>query len=191
MKVSIIVAATSNTHAIGRKGDLPWKLKEEMQYFRDLTSTTSDENKTNCVIMGRKTYESIPAKFRPLPNRLNIILSKNASIREVLKIPENVLIADSLESALNLLEPTSSTYDQVFIIGGGSVYREAMRSIRCSKIYLTEVNIDIPDADTFFPDIPEDKYQITYRSPMKIEDGISYYFTEYDSIPQPLPHNNP
>ena len=76
MKFDLIVAADQNL-GIGLNGDLPWKLKGDLKYFRNLTIQTQDRNKINAVIMGRTTWESIPDKFRPLPNRLNIILSNS------------------------------------------------------------------------------------------------------------------
>ena len=78
---SLVVAATQKG-GIGLKNDLPWpKLKGDMSFFRDLTSTCDDENKMNAVILGRKTWESIPTKFRPLPGRINIVLSRGGEIK--------------------------------------------------------------------------------------------------------------
>ena len=75
MKVNLIVAACGKSFGIGCNGELPWRLRSEMKYFAETTSKTKDPNKRNAVIMGRKTWESIPSKFRPLKNRLNIVLS--------------------------------------------------------------------------------------------------------------------
>ena len=76
MKINLIVAACGKSMGIGLNGELPWRLKSEMKYFAETTTKTKDSDKINAVIMGRKTWESIPAKFRPLKNRLNVILSR-------------------------------------------------------------------------------------------------------------------
>ena len=78
MKFNLIVAACGKSLGIGLNGELPWKLKSEMKYFAETTSKTKDIDKINAVIMGRKTWESIPLKFRPLKNRFNVILSRQA-----------------------------------------------------------------------------------------------------------------
>ena len=79
MKINLIVAACGKSMGIGLNGELPWRLKSEMKYFAETTTKTKDSDKINAVIMGRKTWESIPAKFRPLKNRLNVILSRQAN----------------------------------------------------------------------------------------------------------------
>ena len=78
MKFNLIVAACGKSLGIGLNGELPWRLKSEMKYFAETTTKTKDIDKMNAVIMGRKTWESIPLKFRPLKNRFNVILSQQA-----------------------------------------------------------------------------------------------------------------
>ena len=78
MIINLIVAACGKSLGIGKNGQLPWQLRREMKHFASLTSTTKDPNLCNAVIMGRKTWESIPVKFRPLKNRLNVILSRQS-----------------------------------------------------------------------------------------------------------------
>ena len=78
MKFNLIVAACGNSFGIGYNGELPWRLRSEMKYFAQTTSKVTDPNKRNAVIMGRKTWESIPPKFKPLKNRFNIVLSHQA-----------------------------------------------------------------------------------------------------------------
>lgn len=181
---SIVVAATQATFGIGRKGDLPWKIAEDMAFFKKVT-TTAAEKKVNAVIMGRKTYESIPEKFRPLSDRLNIILSRDVNIRQTLALPDSVLVASTLDAALQSLcgaEYTDLIQD-VFVLGGGSVYEEALKSSHCSKIYLTEVLAEIADLDTFFPTIPAHKFRMVSRSKVQQgKGGLSFRFTEYNSM---------
>jgi dihydrofolate reductase/thymidylate synthase len=99
----VIVAATAGSMGIGRQGKLPWHLPLDMEHFKQLTVMSSRANRMNAVIMGRKTWESIPAKFRPLKDRLNVVLSRNPAIREQLNIPSNVCVAGSLDEALEML----------------------------------------------------------------------------------------
>lgn len=110
----VIVAATAGSMGIGRQGKLPWHLPLDMEHFKQLTVMSSRANRMNAVIMGRKTWESIPAKFRPLKDRLNVVLSRNPAIREQLNIPSNVCVAGSLDEALEMLSKV-----------GGYVFRTA------------------------------------------------------------------
>lgn len=166
---SIIVAASKNL-GIGYEGKLPWKLKGDMNYFKKITTD-------NIVIMGRKTYESIPDKFRPLPNRINIILSSNPNLRNELKLPDSVQITHSLESALLLAQ----TYkNKIFIIGGEKVYNEAINSPLCNRIYLTNIENEFV-VDTYFPEI-SNKYKLTTTSEQIIEDNIKYSYMIFDKI---------
>jgi dihydrofolate reductase / thymidylate synthase len=181
---SVIVAATASTFGIGKNGDLPWKLAGDMAFFKRQT-VTSVSPKRNVVIMGRKTWESLPTKYRPLAQRINVVLSRNPAIRKDLNLPENVIVADSLDAALMQLdsEELKNDIDQIYIIGGESIYREAMASSLCSKIYLTQVDTEVPDLDTFFPFIPAHRFKQTMRSAPIVEKDLKYRFTEYDSIP--------
>ena len=181
---SVIVAATASTFGIGKNGDLPWKLAGDMAFFKRQT-VTSVSPKRNVVIMGRKTWESLPTKFRPLAQRINVVLSRNPTIRKDLNLPENVIVADSLDAALKQLDSDhlKNDIDQIYIIGGESIYREAMASSLCSKIYLTQVDTEVPDLDTFFPFIPAHRFKQTMRSAPITEKDLKYRFTEYDSIP--------
>jgi dihydrofolate reductase len=122
---SIVVAADLN-RGIGSKGQLPWRLKGDMKHFRDIT--TGDGK--NVVIMGRKTWESIPDKFRPLPNRSNVVLTRNTNY----KVPDGVFVAQSLEEALTVKGK------KTFVIGGGEIYAEAMQNDQCKEMFLTLVD---------------------------------------------------
>jgi dihydrofolate reductase / thymidylate synthase len=188
---SVIVAATASTFGIGKNGDLPWKLAGDMAFFKRQT-VTSVPLKKNVVIMGRKTWESLPAKFRPLAQRINVVLSRNPMIRKQLSLPENVIVANSLDEALHTLDSTElkDEIDQIYIIGGESIYKEAIASSHCSKIYLTQVDTDVPDLDTFFPLIPAHRFKQTMRSAPIVEKDLKYRFTEYDMIPEDAMYQN-
>ena len=187
---SIIVAATASTMGIGKKGDLPWRIAEDMNFFKTVTTTTTlsnphdDSGFKNAVIMGRKTWESIPPKFRPLSDRVNVVLSKNPDARTLLQLPENVLIAQSLDEALLKLNADGSKIDRIFVIGGSSLFAEAIKSKLCSRIYLTEVELNDPEIDTFFPIIPRNIFQLVKRSEKKSDKtlSLSYRFMEFSSI---------
>lgn len=133
MRISIIVAMAEN-RVIGRDGTIPWKVPGEQKLFRRITLG-------HTLIMGRKTHEDIG---RPLPGRLNIVISRRRDYQ-----PAGCLKANSLENALSLC-PAGET--EAFIIGGGELFRESIRL--ADRIYLTVVALKAT-GDTFFPEIPE------------------------------------
>lgn len=118
----VVVAATRNM-GIGKDGKIPWKLPSDLKLFKNLTITTMDPTKRNAVIMGRKTWESIPLEFRPLPGRLNVVLTRSGSFD--IATAENVVICGSMTSALELLaaSPYCLSIEKVFVIGGGQILK--------------------------------------------------------------------
>ncbi|MFA5134466.1 MAG: dihydrofolate reductase [Patescibacteria group bacterium] len=137
-----IIAAISQNRVIGKNGKLPWAIPEDMRRFRQLTAG-------HVVIMGRKTFESIG---KPLKNRTNIVITRDSSYRA-----PGCTVVSSLEAALEQAKKVEHT--EMFIIGGGEVYRQALPI--CDKLYLTVVHESI-EGDAFFPDfsafsIVEDK----------------------------------
>ena len=132
--ISHIVAASENG-AIGKNGQLPWNIPEDLKWFKDHT-------KNKIVIMGRKTYESIG---RPLPNRLNIVVTR----QENFNVPPNVKVFHTIPDALEFANSELTNWDsEVFIIGGGQIYEESLHLV--DKIYLTRVHKSI-DGDAFYP----------------------------------------
>lgn len=182
---AVIVAATASTFGIGRLGDLAWKLPSDMALFKKITSTTTNSLKENAVIMGRKTWESIPPKFKPLPKRLNIVLSGNPNIREELNIPKEVIVSSSFNDALSALSvpETNSKVENIFVIGGEAVYREAVRSEMCERIFLTLVETEVPGLDTFFPHLSATEFRMISKSNPMTENDITFCFTELQRIP--------
>lgn len=136
-QISMIVAFCHDQQerrVIGKDGNLPWEaIPSDMQRFRRLTSG-------HTVVMGRKTWDSIPKKFRPLPNRTNIVITRQKS----LNLPKGVLLAHSLEDAIQKA-PT----EMVWIIGGESIYQEAFP--HTDELHLTIVNLST-EGDAFFPE---------------------------------------
>lgn len=118
----VVVAATQNM-GIGKDGKLPWKMPSDMKFFKEVTLTTSDPAKKNAVIMGRKTWESIPLEYRPLPGRLNVVLTRSGSFD--IATAENVVICGSIASSLELLaaSPYCLSIEKVFVVGGGQILR--------------------------------------------------------------------
>lgn len=178
MKDFIIIASASKTTlGIGNKGKIPWKINGDMTLFKQITSSSSP-NKQNAVIMGRKTWESLPKKSRPLPDRINIVISRDHLIRTKINIPETVFVVDSLYSAL-LSSSNDDTIDKVYVIGGEAIYKEAIESLYCSRIYLTEILSEVNEVDTFFPEIPCG-FKLVGLSNTIIENNVEYRFTQYE-----------
>jgi len=165
MPVSAIVAVSAN-HAIGRNGELPWHLPEDLKFFKRTTMGKP-------VIMGRKTFESLG---RPLPGRLNVVLSRQAD----LQLPEGAVLCDGFESALAFLGEKGM--EDLFVIGGGEIFRTAMPFL--DKLYVTQVETVVPDADAFFPDIDHTQWKLVWEERHDADDRHPhrYTFQEYDRI---------
>ncbi len=161
MKINLIVAASEN-NVIGIKNDLPWILPDDMKYFKKKTLGHS-------IIMGRKNYLSIPKKFRPLPNRENIILTTNKNF-----IAPECKIYYSLEEALDYIKSTQKK--EVFIIGGGKVYKYALERNLIDTIFLTRVHANI-QGDTFFPKLDLKKWKIISKEKKKKDENHKYDYT--------------
>lgn len=168
-----IVVALDSRNGIGKNGQLPWSLPSDLKHFKEITTRTESPQKKNVVIMGRVTWESIPSQFRPLPNRINIVLSRNLSM----PLPEGVLKADHFTNIQGFLEKHLIDFESVFVIGGQQIYQESLKSLQCNKLYVTHVAGDY-HCDTFFPAFA-DQFCKTFSGPSKIENGIQYHFAEY------------
>ncbi len=155
MKVSLVVAASDN-HMIGKDNQLLWHLPKDMKFFKDTTWAMP-------VIMGRKTFESLGK--RVLPGRLNIILTKQAGLQY-----DNTEVVGSLKEAIQLA--AREQYAEVFVIGGGQIYQEAMPI--ADTIYMTRVHTQI-DGDTLFPVIDEE-WVLDYSYPNMADEKHLYAF---------------
>ncbi len=140
---SIIVAVDEN-YGIGKENQLLWHMPADMRYFRETTSG-------HCIITGRKNYESIPKKFRPLEDRTNIIVTRNKAY----KAEQGVKVVNSIEKSLEFAKRSGE--EEVFIIGGGQIYKQCLERDLVDKMYVTHVAA-LFDADTFFPKIVPDKW---------------------------------
>lgn len=136
MKVALIVAMDKE-RGIGRNNDLMWHLPDDMQFFKEST-------KGQIVVMGRRNYDSIPEKFRPLPGRENVVLTRNTDF-QANKCAVFHTLQECLEHYRNETERT------VFIIGGGEIYRLALNAGVVDTMYITHID-HVYGADTFFPE---------------------------------------
>lgn len=157
MELSIIVAMAQN-RAIGRDNQLLWHISADLRRFKAITMG-------HPVIMGRRTYQSIG---RPLPGRLNIVVSRNPSFSA-----EGCTVAQSLEAALALC-PAG---DEVFVIGGGQIYAQALPLAQ--RMYITLVHSDM-EADTFFPEFDPAQWRVVAEQAGGQADGLSFTFIDME-----------
>ena len=144
MKLAMIVAMAKN-NVIGLDNDMPWHLPADLQWFKKTTLGSP-------IIMGRKTYESIG---RPLPGRLNIILSRDTDL-----VIDGCTVVHSLEDALKTANEADNTKDEVFITGGSHLYNKFLAE--ADTLYLTQIDAEL-EGDTFFPDYTKYNWQETKR----------------------------
>ncbi len=157
--ISIIVAIASN-HAIGKDNDLLWHISEDLKRFKRMT-------KDHYIIMGKRTYYSLPK--RPLPYRTSMIIT-DVEAEEI----DGCVMAYSIEDAISKMHPT----DENFVIGGGSIYDQVMDY--ADTLYITKVHQDF-EADTFFPEIAEDEWELTEAQEVTDDpqNSFSYTFETY------------
>jgi dihydrofolate reductase len=155
-----LIAALAQNRAIGKDNQLLWHLPEDMRYFRDTT-----RGKT--VIMGRKTWESLPAAFRPLPARRNIVVTRNHHYAA-----EGATVTCSLPEAIAI----AGENDETFIIGGAELYRQALPLAQ--RLYLTEIAQPY-DGDVFFPEVEAAQWLEVSRTPQRSASGMEFAFVVY------------
>ena len=177
-----IVAATESG-GIGLDGTLPWRFAKDMAFFKEVTSACTEEGKQNAVVMGRKTWDSIPPKFRPLAGRTNVVLSRNANLREEASLPEDVVLASSLEESLALLgkqQGAGGSVADIFVIGGGSIYAEALRMSSCRKLIMTLVHSNAFACDTFLPELGPLGWRKSRALEAHVSKGTCLEMAEYE-----------
>lgn len=155
-----LIAAVARNRVIGKDNQLLWHLPEDMKYFREVT-------RGHPVIMGRKTWESLPEKFRPLPGRHNIVVSRNANYPA-----PGATLAGSLEEAIRLTQAEN----EAFVIGGEAIYRIALPLAQ--RLYLTEIEQEY-EGDAHFPDVSCNEWREASRSPRFNNGHFSYSFAVY------------
>ena len=163
-----IVAAIGKNRELGAKNKLLWHIPEDMERFKRLTTG-------KVVVMGRKTYESIPEKFRPLPNRINIVVTRdlNYSSSEIEKNSRQTrtITALSIEEAI---EKAKEFNKEIFIIGGAQIYEQSLKY--ADRLYMTLVDKEYPEADVFFPDYSEFKNKILEED--RLSGNLKFKFIE-------------
>ena len=165
MKTSLIVAVSEN-NVIGKDNDLIWHLPKDMKFFKETTQG-------HFVIMGRKNFESIPHKYRPLPNRTNVVVTRQTSYEA-----EGCVIVNSIEEAIDRAKKAMDT--EPFIIGGGEIYRLALENKLVDRIYLTRVHKHF-EGDTFFAKLSEEWKLISSEKHKADEKHIcDYHFEVYE-----------
>ena len=153
MKDLALIVAYSANRCIGKDGGIPWRSKPDMQRFKQITSRPQHR----AVIMGRKTWDSLPAKFRPLPNRTNIVVSSRVQSADMI---EGTVWVPRPEMALEAADEVCAC---PMVMGGQTLYEWALP--RATILYLTEITAEI-HGDTFFPEVDEDRFiEVERRQP--------------------------
>jgi dihydrofolate reductase len=141
-----LIVAMDQERGIGKNNDLMWHLPADMKFFKETTSG-------QIVVMGRKNWDSIPERFRPLPGRENVVLTRNAEFAA-----EGAVVFNSLETCLEFYKNDERDF---FVIGGGEIYRMALDLLHCvGEMYITHVDA-VYGADTFFPEVNDGNWNVT------------------------------
>src|SRR6478609_6258035 len=164
MTISLI-AALSKNRVIVKNNDLPWHLPDDMKYFMQTT-------KGHHVILGRKNYDSLPEKFRPLPNRTNIVVTRQQNFKA-----DNCIVVHSIQDAIDLAKKNNE--QETFIIGGAEIYKLGFPSTH--RLYLTEIDAVI-EGDTHFPEFKKEDWIETSRTHHSIDERhkFAFDFVVYD-----------
>ena len=154
--------------------------RNELRYFSRMTKKVADPTKINVIIMGRKTFFGIPASKLPLPDRINIVLTRDPSAN---KYPESVIVCSSMEEALGKIGEMENKIENVWIVGGNSVYKEAMGMDNCHRIYFTKI-MSTFECDAFFPEMTEEFKKVANDDdvPTEIqeENGVKYQYQIFE-----------
>jgi dihydrofolate reductase len=159
----ILIAAVARNGVIGNANALPWHLPEDLRHFKELTTG-------HAVIMGRKTWESLPERFRPLPGRRNLVVTRNPAFAA-----SGATVVDSLEAALSKV----GAGETVFVIGGAELYAHALPL--AGRLELTEIDAEFA-GDAFFPRLDPAAWHETARSVRHSASGLDFAFVSYQRI---------
>jgi dihydrofolate reductase len=154
--ISLIVAV-SEGNVIGKDNKLIWHLPADMKFFKEKTTG-------HCIITGRKNYESIPEKFRPLPNRTNIVITRQSDYNA-----PGTIIVNSVDAALEKAKQTND--EEIFIIGGAEIFRQSLHL--ADRIYLTKIYHHF-EGDVFFPELNNSEWKETHRFKGPVDDKNKY-----------------
>ena len=182
-----LIAAVAENNVIGKDNNLPWHLPTDMKYFRDTTMG-------HCVIMGRKNYDSIPLKYRPLDGRINIVVTRQKDFKA-----DGCIVVNSVEEALKEAEAPSNTPNggelagvlsplrgdkeglEVFIIGGADIYKQTIDI--ADKVYYTKIHHSF-EGDAFFPMIDKNKWKLISKKDIDADakNKFPFSFCVYEKI---------
>lgn len=158
--VITLVWAQDRVGAIGRQNAIPWRVPEDMRRFRELTGTDP-------VVMGRKTWESLPERFRPLPERRNVVITRNGDY-----------VAPGAEIAGSLREALDRIVGAVTVMGGGAIYEAAME--HATRLHVTEIDLLVEGADAFAPEIDPYGWEVAETTSWETSSGgLRYRFVDY------------
>lgn len=158
--IELVVAYGAN-RVIGRDGGLPWHLPTDMRHFRELTTG-------HTVLMGRRTFDSIPERFRPLPQRRNLVLSRDPAYR-----------ASGAEVFATLEEALGACGRDCFVIGGGATYAEALAD--ADRVHATEIEEPV-EGDAFFPALDPVEWRVAHTGERTVENGHAFTIRTYERI---------
>jgi len=172
-----LIVCVDNNNGIGKNNELPWYIKEDMKFFKKKTMEKKNEEKKNCVIMGRKTYESIPKRFRPLRDRINLVLSK--SLDKNIET-ENLKIFREIKELLRYVNKNKKIIETSYVIGGKTIYEQFLKEELVDEIYMNrvdynfncdiKVNIDLKD------------YKLLTNDDIKTEEGYDLEMKHYKYV---------
>ena len=172
-KINIIVAIDLENW-IWKNWDLAWKISKDLKYFKDITLQTKNINNKNMVVMGRKTWESIPDKYKPLPWRINAVLTRNKDFNNDLCVNYS-----SIEEMFKETEKKKNI-ENIFIIGWANIYNQVLKKVMIDKIYITKIE-KIYWCDVFFGNIPEN-FILEWSPEKQEENWVKFRFEVYKKI---------
>ncbi len=163
-----LIAAVAENGVIGKDNDLVWRLPDDTKFFMKTTEH-------HCVLTGRRNYESIPPKYRPLKNRTNIVVTR----QQEYGIDEGIRVASSVEEGIALAKSMSE--QELFVIGGGQIYKQTINLAH--RLYITEVMARV-EGDTYFPEIDRSQWEelSRIRHPKDEKHKYEFYYTVLEKI---------
>lgn len=169
-----MIWAQTPDRVIGSGGTMPWHVPEDLAYFKQVTQGSP-------VIMGRRTWDSLPEKFRPLPGRVNVVITSDTGRAQQLA-EQGALSAASLEEAIEAAQPHASETSTVWIMGGGAVYAEALEKDLARVASVTQLNVST-EGDTYAPALDPERWHLVSAMPAQgwetSETGTEYRFETY------------
>jgi dihydrofolate reductase len=174
------VVAADARRGIGRDNDLPWpRLAGDQAFFKRITTHTraGGPGARNAVVMGRRTWDSIPDRYRPLPDRDNYVVSRRADI-----VARGATVVAGLDDAI--ARATATGVESIYVVGGAQIYAAALADPRCAIVYYTAIDAAF-ECDTFFP-VFDDRFALDAADPPRNDAGVTYAFQRWRRRAQPI-----